>query len=261
MPQTIRFDERVAIVTGAGGGLGRSHALALAQRGALVLVNDLGGSVQGQGGDQAAAQQVVNEITAAGGNALANFDNIATPQGAQALVDAAIKAFGRVDVLINNAGILRDKSLVKMDPTDIEAVIRVHLMGSALCSRAVWPVFQERQYGRIVMTTSAAGLYGNFGQSNYAAAKMGLVGLMNALKDEGARYGIRVNTIAPVRPASTAAKSWRPVRAILRACKWWRPWGCGHPRGRPRPNLSPSNGQRSMTCHKPAHLPMPRKPW
>ena len=198
MSETIRFDQRVAIVTGAGGGLGRSHAMALAQRGALVVVNDLGGSVQGQGGDQAAAQQVVNDITAAGGKALANFDDIATPQGAQALVDAALKAFGRVDVLINNAGILRDKSLVKMDPADFEAVIRVHLMGSALCSRAVWPVFQERQYGRIVMTTSAAGLYGNFGQSNYAAAKMGLVGLMNALKDEGARYGILVNTIAPV---------------------------------------------------------------
>jgi len=198
MTEKIRFDQRVAIVTGAGGGLGRSHALALAQRGARVVVNDLGGSVQGQGGDQAAAQQVVNEIIAAGGEALANFDDIATHQGAQALVNAALKSFGRVDVLINNAGILRDKSLVKMDPADFDAVIRVHLLGSAFCSRAVWPVFQELQYGRIVMTTSAAGLYGNFGQSNYAAAKMGLVGLMNALKDEGARYGILVNTIAPV---------------------------------------------------------------
>jgi len=198
MPQKIRFDERVVIVTGAGGGLGRSHALALAERGAIVVVNDLGGSLQGQGGDQAAAQQVVNEINAGGGTALANVDNIATPQGAEALVGAALKAFGRIDVLINNAGILRDKSLVKMDPSDFEAVVRVHLMGSALCSRAVWPIFQERQYGRIVMTTSAAGLYGNFGQSNYAAAKMGLVGLMNALKDEGSRYGILVNTIAPV---------------------------------------------------------------
>ncbi len=198
MNPSIRFDQQVAIVTGAGGGLGRSHALALAARGATLVVNDLGGSVNGLGGDQAAAQQVVDEITSAGGKALANFDNIATPEGAQSMVDAAMKAFGRVDVLVNNAGILRDKSLVKMEPADFEAVIRVHLLGSALCSRAVWPVFQDRQYGRIVMTTSAAGLYGNFGQSNYAAAKMGLVGLMNTLKDEGARHGILVNTIAPV---------------------------------------------------------------
>lgn len=198
MNPSIRFDQQVAIVTGAGGGLGRSHALALAARGAFLVVNDMGGSVNGLGGDQAAAQQVVDEITSAGGTALANFDNIATPEGAQSMVDAAMKAFGRVDVLVNNAGILRDKSLIKMEPADFEAVIRVHLMGSALCSRAVWPVFQNRQYGRIVMTTSAAGLYGNFGQSNYAAAKMGLVGLMNTLKEEGARHGILINTIAPV---------------------------------------------------------------
>lgn len=194
----IRFDGRVAVVTGAGGGLGRAHALLLAERGAIVLVNDLGGSVNGAGGDAAAAQQVVREIEAAGGQALANFDDIATAAGAQNLIDAATQAFGRVDVLINNAGILRDKTLFKMDPADFEAVVRVHLLGSAWCTRAVMPVMQKQLYGRIVMTTSAAGLYGNFGQSNYGAAKLGVVGLMNTLKHEGAKFGICINTVAPV---------------------------------------------------------------
>lgn len=198
MTTPIRFDEQVVLVTGAGGGLGRAHALALAQRGARVLVNDLGGSVNGQGSSASAADQVAGEIVAAGGLAMASQDNIATPEGAQAMVWAALQAWGRVDALINNAGILRDKSLIKMDPADFEAVLRVHLIGSALCSRAVWPIFQERGYGRIVMTTSAAGLYGNFGQANYAAAKMGVLGLMNTLKDEGARHGIVVNAVAPV---------------------------------------------------------------
>ena len=194
----IRFDGRVALVTGAGGGLGRAHALLLASRGAAVVVNDLGGSVGGTGGDAAAASAVVREIEAAGGRALASFDDIATPEGAQRLVDVAMQAFGRVDVLINNAGILRDKTLHKMAPADFEAVVRVHLLGSTWCSRAALPVMQQQQYGRIVMTTSAAGLYGNFGQSNYGAAKLGLVGLMNTLKHEGAKFGVRVNTIAPV---------------------------------------------------------------
>ncbi len=194
----IRFDGRVAIVTGAGGGLGRAHALLLASRGAAVVVNDLGGSLNGVGGDTAAASQVVREIEAAGGRALASFDDIATPAGAQRLVDAAAQAFGRVDILINNAGILRDKTLVKMEPADFEAVVRVHLLGSAWCSRAVLPLMQQQQYGRIVMTTSAAGLYGNFGQSNYGAAKLAVVGLMNSLKLEAEKFGIRVNTIAPV---------------------------------------------------------------
>lgn len=194
----IRFDERVVIVTGAGGGLGRSHALALAARGAAVVVNDLGGDLKGQGSNASAAEQVVAEILAAGGQALANHDNIATQAGASSLVGAAMQQFGRVDALINNAGIVRDKSLVKMDMADFEAVVRVHLMGSALCTRAVWPVFQARGYGRVVFTTSAAGLYGNFGQANYAAAKMALVGLMKTLKDEGARSGILVNAVAPV---------------------------------------------------------------
>jgi NAD(P)-dependent dehydrogenase (short-subunit alcohol dehydrogenase family) len=194
----IRFDGRVAVVTGAGGGLGRAHARLLAARGAAVVVNDLGGSVDGIGGDSAAARQVVREIEAAGGRALASFDDIATPEGAQRLVEAAAQAFGRVDVLINNAGILRDKTLAKMAPADFEAVVRVHLLGSAWCSRAVLPLMQQQQYGRIVMTTSAAGLYGNFGQSNYGAAKLGVVGLMNTLKLEAEKNGIRVNTVAPV---------------------------------------------------------------
>lgn len=198
MTADLKFDGRVAIVTGAGGGLGRSHALALAARGAAVVVNDLGGSVHGQGGSQSAAQQVVDEIRASGGRAVADFNDISSAQGAQALVETALRAFGQVDALVNNAGFLRDKSLVKMDPADFEAVVRVHLIGSALCSRAVWPIFQARNYGRIVMTTSAAGLYGHFGQSNYAAAKMGLIGLMNTLKEEGAKHSILVNAVAPV---------------------------------------------------------------
>ena len=194
----IRFDGRVAVVTGGGGGLGRTHALALAARGAAVVVNDLGGTVDGQGGSQAAAQQVVDEIVSAGGRAVPNYDDISSPDGAARLVQTAREAFGRLDVLINNAGILRDKSLVKMAPADFEAVVKVHLLGSVWCTQAAWPLMQAQQYGRIVMTTSAAGLYGNFGQSNYGAAKLGLVGLMNSLKDEGAKHGILVNTIAPV---------------------------------------------------------------
>jgi NAD(P)-dependent dehydrogenase (short-subunit alcohol dehydrogenase family) len=194
----IRFDNRVAVITGAGGGLGRAHALLLAARGAKVVVNDLGGTLNGVGGDSAAADKVVAEIRAAGGEASPNYDNIASPEGARHLIQAAIDAYGRIDVLINNAGILRDKSLAKMDPADFASVVAVHLMGSAYCTQAALGHMQGQAYGRIVMTTSAAGLYGNFGQTNYGAAKLGLVGLMNSLKLEGRKYNILVNTVAPV---------------------------------------------------------------
>ncbi len=193
----IEFKERVAIVTGAGTGLGRSHALDLARRGVKVVVNDLGGSVSGEGGSETAAEKVVAEIEAAGGEAMANGANVTKPDEVQAMVDAAIERFGHVDILINNAGILRDKSFAKMSLEDFKAVVDVHLMGSVICTKAVWEHMRERGYGRIVMTTSSSGLYGNFGQSNYGAAKTGLIGLMNVLSIEGAKNNILVNTLAP----------------------------------------------------------------
>lgn len=195
---SIRFDDRVAIVTGAGSGLGRSHALSLAARGARVVVNDLGGAVDGTGGSASAADRVVTEIQAAGGTAIANHDSVADANGAARMVAQALSAFGRVDILINNAGILRDKTFAKMELKDFEAVVAVHFSGSVYATKAAWPAMQEKGYGRVVMTTSAAGLFGNFGQANYAAAKMAVIGLMNALKLEGAKSGILVNTIAPV---------------------------------------------------------------
>lgn len=195
---SIRYDGRVAIVTGAGGGLGRSHALFLASRGARLVVNDLGGAVDGEGGSVTAAERVVQEIRAAGGEAIASGESVADPAAAERLVQSALSAWGRLDILVNNAGILRDKSFAKMPVADFDKVLQVHLLGSAYVTKAAWPAMQERQYGRIVMTTSAAGLYGNFGQSNYAAAKLGVVGLMNALKQEGSKHGITINTIAPV---------------------------------------------------------------
>ena len=194
----IRFDGRVAIVTGAGSGLGRSHALMLAARGAKVVVNDLGGAVDGTGQSKAAADRVVAEIAAAGGEALANYESVTDPAGAARMIAAAIDRFARLDILVNNAGTLRDKTFAKMDLADFRAVVDVHLMGSVNCTAAAWPHMRERNYGRVVMTSSGAGLYGNFGQSNYGAAKMALVGLMNVLKLEGARNGILVNTVAPV---------------------------------------------------------------
>ena len=194
---TIRFDGRVAVVTGAGGGLGRAHALALAARGAKVVVNDLGGTLAGSGGTPKAALAVAEEIRAAGGQAIANGASVTDPAAVQAMVDAAVQAWGRIDILVNNAGILRDKSFAKMTLEDFRAVVEVHLMGAVNCSHAVWNLMREQNYGRIVMTTSSSGLYGNFGQANYGAAKMALVGLMQTLSIEGAKHDIRVNCLAP----------------------------------------------------------------
>jgi len=195
---TISFADQVAIVTGAGGGLGRCHALELARRGAKVVVNDLGGAMDGSGGSSEAAEAVVAEIKAMGGEAVANGGSVSDRAGAQSMVDDAVNAWGRVDVLINNAGILRDKSFSKMTLDDFEMVVNVHLLGAAYCSHAVWPIMREQNYGRILMTTSRSGLYGNFGQTNYGAAKMGQVGLMNSMKIEGAKNNIHTNSIAPV---------------------------------------------------------------
>ncbi|MEB2311745.1 MAG: SDR family oxidoreductase [Sorangiineae bacterium] len=195
----IRFDNRVAIVTGAGGGLGRSHALLLASRGAKVVVNDLGGSVDGSGeGAKKAADKVVDEIKAAGGEAVANYDGVDTMAGAESIVKTAKDAFGKLDIVINNAGILRDVSFVKLTEQDWEMVLKVHLYGSMYVTKAAWPLLRENNYGRVVFTTSAAGLYGNFGQTNYSAAKLGIVGLAKTLAHEGAKYNIKSNVIAPV---------------------------------------------------------------
>ena len=193
----IDFKGRVAIVTGAGGGLGRQHALALAARGAKVVVNDLGGARDGSGGSVSAAQAVVDEIKAAGGEAIANGASVTDFEAVQAMVKQAVDAWGRVDILVNNAGILRDKSFAKMELDDFRLVVDVHLMCAVNCTKAVWALMNEQKYGRIVMTTSSSGLYGNFGQSNYGAAKLALVGLMQTLSIEGAKNDIRVNCLAP----------------------------------------------------------------
>jgi len=194
----ISFDGRVAIVTGAGGGLGKTYALGLAARGAAVVVNDLGGTVNGVGGDNAAAQQVVDEIKASGGEAVASYDSVSTPEGGAAIVQAAVDAFGKVDVVINNAGILRDKSFPKLEWTDLDAVLDVHLKGAFYVTQPAFRLMKEQGYGRLVFTASNAGVFGNFGQSNYGAAKSGLVGLSNVLAVEGAKSGILSNVIMPV---------------------------------------------------------------
>lgn len=194
---TIRYDGRVAIVTGAGQGLGRSHAIELAKRGAKVVVNDLGGSKDGTGASSEAALGVVAEIEAAGGEAMANGANVSNYAEVEAMVAAAMDKWGRVDILVNNAGILRDKSFIKGSMEDFQLVLNVHLMGTVYCTRACWEIMKEQEYGRVVVTTSSSGLYGNFGQTNYGSAKMGVIGMMNTLVQEGAKYNIRVNALAP----------------------------------------------------------------
>jgi NAD(P)-dependent dehydrogenase (short-subunit alcohol dehydrogenase family) len=194
----LRFDGKVAIVTGAGGGLGRQHALELARRGAKVVVNDLGGAVDGSGGSSDAAKKVVEEIKAAGGEAIGNGASVTDDAGVAHLVAQAMDAWGRIDILIANAGVLRDKSFAKMEIADFEFVLDVHLMGTVKPTKAVWEIMREQNYGRIVVTTSSTGLYGNFGQTNYGAAKLSLVGFMNSLKLEGQKNNIHVNAISPV---------------------------------------------------------------
>ncbi len=194
----IRFDNRVAIVTGAGGGLGRSHALLLASRGAKVVVNDLGGAVDGSGSDKKSADKVVDEIKAAGGQAVASYDGVDSAEGAAKIVATAKEAFGKLDIVVNNAGILRDVSFMKMTQEDWDKVLLVHLTGTMNVSKAAWPLLRENNFGRVINTTSAAGLYGNFGQANYSAAKFGIVGLSKTLAHEGAKYNIKCNVIAPI---------------------------------------------------------------
>ncbi len=194
----IRFDDRVVIITGAGGGLGKTYALEMGRRGAKVVVNDLGGTARGEGGGQSMADQTAKEIQEAGGEAVANYDSVATPEGGEAIVKTALDSYGRVDALVNNAGILRDKTFAKLPPEDLEAVIAVHLKGAFFVTQPAFRAMKDAGFGRLVFTASSAGLLGNFGQTNYGAAKMGLVGLSNVLALEGAKYNIKSNVIAPI---------------------------------------------------------------
>src|SRR3984885_9193614 len=208
---TIRFDDRVAIVTGAGAGLGRSHAMLLASRGAKVVVNDPGGAVDGRGGQHAVADKVVAEIKAAGGQAVANHDSVADAK-------SAVNTWGRCDILVNNAGILRDKAFNNMSMEDFEFTVQVHFMGTVYCTRAAWPIMRKQQYGRVVVTTSGSGTVGNFGQSNYGAAKMAVNGLINVLRFEGAKYNILCNAISP-SPNTQMSETLLPPHMI----KYMRP--------------------------------------
>ena len=194
----LGFDGKVAIITGAGGGLGRQHALLLSSRGALVVVNDLGGALDGSGSDKGAAQKVVDEIVALGGVAVADTNSVSTPEGGAAIVKSAVDAYGRVDIVINNAGILRDKSFHNLTPDLMNPVFDVHLKGAFHVTQPAFVLMREQGYGRIISTSSAAGVFGNFGQANYGAAKMGLVGFMRVLAVEGAKYNIKANSIAPL---------------------------------------------------------------
>ncbi len=211
----IRYDGRVALVTGSGRGLGRSHARFLASRGALVVVNDTGGDVDGTGRSDEVADAVVEDVRAAGGEAVADYHDVATQEGAIGAVTTTLDAYGKIDIVVNNAGILRDRTLAKLEPDDFDAVVAGHLSSSAYVTHAAWPHLRDQGYGRVVFTTSAAGLYGNFGQANYAAAKMALVGLMNTLALEGAPKDVKVNTIAPV--AGTRMTESLMTREVLTA--------------------------------------------
>ena len=194
---TIEFNDRVAVITGAGGGLGKTYAVELAKRGAKVVVNDLGGSTDGIGGSSSMADQCVKEIEEAGGTAVANYDSVATPEGGESIIQTALDNFGRVDIVINNAGILRDKSFTKLEPADLEIILDVHLKGAFFVSQPAFRAMKEQNYGRFVFTASASGVWGNFGQANYAAAKTGLLGLSNVLSIEGAKKNIKSNVITP----------------------------------------------------------------
>ena len=221
----LGFDGKVAIVTGAGGGLGREHALLLAKRGALVVVNDLGGAVDGSGGSETPAEQVVEEIKAAGGEAVADANSVATPEGGEAIVQTAIDAFGRIDIVVNNAGILRDKAFHNMTDDLVQPVLDVHLRGAFNVTRPAWGKMREQGYGRVVNTASSAGIIGNFGQASYGAAKMGLVGLTHVLAIEGAKHNIKANAISPIARTRMTEEvlAHSSSSSIPRRCRrWWR---------------------------------------
>ena len=211
----IRYDGRVAVITGAGGGLGKTYALEMARRGAKVVVNDLGGKADGTGAGHNMADQVVEEIKQAGGEAVANYDSVSTPEGGEGIIQSALSAFGRVDVVVNNAGILRDKTFLKLTPDELGIVLDVHLKGAFYVSQPAFRAMKEKGYGRFIFTSSAAGILGNFGQTNYGAAKMGLVGLMNVLSVEGAKYNIKCNAIAPTARTRMTEELLGPLAPLL----------------------------------------------